>query len=257
MTEPRLPPTTAPQVTVSIVSHGQGVLVRKLLACLDTVSAGHIAKAIITLNIPEPGALAGVRCGFPVEVVLNDAPRGFGHNHNRAFQRCTTPWFLVLNPDILFHKDPIGPLLADATAQDIGLLAPRILEPGRRAPEPHRRLLTPLEILLRHRRVAPRRADWVAGMFMLFRASAFEQVGGFDRRYFMYVEDADICARLQLAGWRLLAADDVAVVHEAQRASQRRLRPMVWHMSSLLKWWLSVQFWRSLANRDRFGKVRS
>jgi N-acetylglucosaminyl-diphospho-decaprenol L-rhamnosyltransferase len=239
-------------ITVSIVSHGQAQLVRNLLACLDAFCAASIAKVIVIRNIPEDDALAGLGYRIPVEIITNHTPQGFGANHNQAFRRCETEWFLVLNPDISFHDDPMEPLLAHG-APDVGLLAPRIAEPGRRGPEPHRGLLTPLEVLLhqwRRPRIA-RQPEWVAGMFMLFRARAFAQLGGFDRRYFMYVEDADICARLRLAGWRLQCVDDVTVIHEAQRASRRRLRPLLWHLSSLIKWWASPQFWRSLASADR------
>lgn len=240
-----------PRVTVSVVSHGQGRLVREVLACLDDACAGHIVKAVVTVNIPEADDLTGLRFTFPVEVVLNQKPHGFGANHNAAFQRCSSEWFLVLNPDITFAQDPIAPLLGQA-APDVGLLAPRIVEPGKEAPEPHRGLLTPAEVLLRHLLGprAPASPEWVAGMFMLVRAEAFRQVKGFDPRYFMYVEDADICARLRLAGWRLQSVDDVHVIHEAQRASRRRLRPLLWHLGSLLKWWTSPQFWRLLAHNS-------
>lgn len=43
-------------------------------------------------------------------------------------------------------------------------------------------------------------ADWVAGMFMLFRREAFRAVGGFDRAYLLYYEDVDICERLWRSG---------------------------------------------------------
>ncbi|WP_202981412.1 hypothetical protein, partial [Xylella fastidiosa] len=61
-----------------------------------------------------------------------EAPGGAGHN--QAFERCATPWFLVLNPDIRFDADVLAPLVALA-APDAGLLTPRIMEPGKREPE--------------------------------------------------------------------------------------------------------------------------
>lgn len=249
---PSQPSHAAPCVTVSVVSHGQGRLVRQVLTCLDNACAGRIAKAVVTVNIPEATDLTDLRFAFPVEVVLNQKPHGFGANHNAAFQRCASEWFLVLNPDIAFAHDPIAPLLGHA-APDVGLLAPRIVEPGKQAPEPHRGLLTPAEVLLRHLLGpgAPASPEWVAGMFMLVRAEAFRQVNGFDPRYFMYVEDADICARLRLAGWRLVVADEVSVLHEAQRASRRRMQPLLWHASSLINWWASAAFWRRLGHSRR------
>lgn len=45
--------------------------------------------------------------------------------------------------------------------------------------------------------------DWVGGMFMLFRRETFAQLGGFDQRYFLYYEDVDLCARLNLQGYKM------------------------------------------------------
>ena len=95
---PISPPPTPP-ITVSIVSHGQLELVLPLLDELDQFNRGIVAKLVLTLNIPEPDLLAGRTWGFEIERIENTAPKGFGANHNQAFARCTSPWFLVLNPD--------------------------------------------------------------------------------------------------------------------------------------------------------------
>jgi hypothetical protein len=128
----------------------------------------------------------------------------------------------VLNPDIRFDSDVLAPLLAQA-APDAGLLTPRILEPGKAGPEPHRALLTPLEIVGRNKPgyVRPPVPAWIPGLFMLFRSEAYRRIGGFDERFFMYGEDFDICARTRLAGWKLQVGEDLLARHDAQRASHR------------------------------------
>ncbi|MBS0428077.1 MAG: glycosyltransferase [Proteobacteria bacterium] len=237
--------TERPPITVSIVSHGQLALILPLLDQLDAFSAGLIDKVVLTVNIPEADLLAGRRWSFPVERIDNARPMGFGANNNQAFRRCATPWFLVLNPDIRFDRDVLAPLLARARP-DAGLLTPRILEPGKAAPEQHRRVLTPLEILRRRRPgySIPDVPAWVPGLFMLFRAKAYAGVQGFDERFFMYGEDFDICARLAIAGWRLQVGEDLLARHEAQRASRTSRRHLYWHVTSLLKVWTSAAFWR-------------
>lgn len=238
-------PSSSPAVTVSIVSHGQLELVRPLLEQLDHFSRALTAKVVLTLNIPEPDLLAGASWSFEVERIENAVPLGFGANHNQAFDHCATPWFLVLNPDIRFDRDVLAPLIAQA-APDSGLLTPRILEPGKSEPEQHRAIITPLEILRRKRPdyVRPLVPDWIPGLFMLFRSEAYRQVGGFDERFFMYGEDFDICARTRLAGWKLQVAEDLMALHDARRASRTSLRHLYWHVTSLLKVWLSRPFWR-------------
>jgi len=249
---PAPPSPSPPPITISIVSHGQLALVRPLLEQLDRFCRSSTAKVVLTLNIPEPDVLAGLEWGFAVERIDNTSPKGFGANHNQAFGHCDTPWFLVLNPDIRLDGDVLAPLVAQA-APDAGLLTPRILEPGRSAPEQHRAVITPLEILTRRKPgyVRPAVPDWIPGLFMLFRSQAYRQIGGFDERFFMYGEDFDICARTQLAGWKLQVGEDLLARHEAQRASRSSRKHLYWHVTSLLKVWTSGAFWRYLRARSR------
>jgi N-acetylglucosaminyl-diphospho-decaprenol L-rhamnosyltransferase len=86
---------------------------------------------------------------------------------------------------------------------------------------------------------------------MLFRSQAYRQIGGFDERFFMYGEDFDICARTQLAGWKLQVGEDLLARHEAQRASRSSRKHLYWHVTSLLKVWTSGAFWRYLRARSR------
>ncbi|RYF41393.1 MAG: glycosyl transferase [Comamonadaceae bacterium] len=239
------PSSSRKPITVSIVSHGQLELVRPLLEQLDRFSAGMIEKVLLTINIPEPDLLAGDHWSFPVERRVNAEAKGFGANHNAAFSQCDTAWFLVLNPDIRFDSDVLSALVAQASPQS-GLLAPRILEPGKTAPEQHRAIITPLEIMSRKRPeyVRPSVPAWIPGLFMLFRSEAYARIAGFDERFFMYGEDFDICARLRLAGWHLQVAEHLLALHDARRASHRSRRHLYWHVSSLLRVWLSSAFWR-------------
>jgi hypothetical protein len=258
-----MPTNQASAVTISIVSHGQLALVLPLLAQLDRYCTHCIEKVVLTSNVAEPDLLAGQLFGFPIERIANARPLGFGANHNQAFQRCRSAWFLVLNPDIRLDGDIIAPLMAQAH-EDSGLLTPRIVEPNAdgamEVPEPHRAMVTPLEILTRRRAgyASPASPEWIPGLFMLFRTRAFAQIEGFDaRRFFMYGEDVDICARLQLAGWKIQVDADSMAVHEARRASHRSMQHLYWHVSSLLKVWLSPTFWRYLRLQRQLGRLRS
>jgi len=70
--------------------------------------------------------------------------------------------------------------------------------------------------------------DWVSGAFMLVRRQAWEEVGGFDPRYFMYMEDVDLCWRLGRAGWRVVYEPSAQVVHEGGASSRRHPYRMLW-----------------------------
>ncbi len=117
--------------------------------------------------------------------------------------------------------------------------------------------MTPLQLAVRtlgHRAAATADAtDWLAGMCLLARSAAFDAVGGFDPRFFMYMEDADLSLRLRLAGWAVRQVDSATVVHAARRASRRSARHLRWHVTSLARHWLSAAYWRYLAARRRGG----
>lgn len=232
-------------LTVSIVSHGHGDLVTHLLADLAALPAPR-PRVILTLNVPED-----TPSDFPdldVTLVVNPAPKGFGANHNAAFALATSPWFAILNPDLRLPTPPFAALIA-AASPAVGLVVPRIVDADGRDEDAVRANLTPWSLLVRHvagrRRVAPRGFRWFAGMFLLARADAFAAVGGFDERFFLYCEDYDLCARLVLAGWRLLLVRDVAVVHDARRDSHRSRQHLRWHLASLAKVWRSPAFVRT------------
>jgi GT2 family glycosyltransferase len=72
----------------------------------------------------------------------------------------------------------------------------------------------------------------------------------------MYCEDADICARAVLAEGGIAFCPQTSVVHDAQRASRRSFRALRWHVTSLVRFWLSPAFW-SYRRYLRSDKVRS
>lgn len=230
------------QVTVSIVSHGQGDWVLRLLGQLGALCNGSIAKVIVTVNIPEATVFETLAYPFPLEVITNATPQGFGRNHNQAFLRCTSAWFLVLNPDIGLTNDALGLLLRDVP-EAVGLIAPLVQEPQDPLPTPERNIITPWEVFV-SRGTPPLEPVWFPGMFMLFRTVTYQQISGFDERFHLYCEDFDICARTRLQGWALQRRRAVTVQHDAQRHSHLRWRYLAWHVSSLLRLWTAGAFWR-------------
>lgn len=255
-------------ICASVVSHGQSEVASNLLDCLATVAPGLISQVIFTRNIPEPGA-PPPRADLPGLVVIDNAERkGFGANHNAAFQLCRAPFFCVLNPDISWSADPFAALLACFSEPDgalqpepsgkeqragpgdrsapLGLVAPRVLSPNGRVENTGRLLYTVSEMI--SQKLAPQNhgddAEWLAGMFLLFRSEAYRAIGGFDEGYFLYIEDVDICSRLRLAGWRLRQCPAASVIHDARNTSHRSPRYAVWHLQGMLRYWRSRGFWR-------------
>lgn len=58
-----------------------------------------------------------------------------------------------------------------------------------------------------------REQDWITGAFFLIRGELIEQIGVFDEKFFMYVEEIDYCFRAKKKGWEVWYVPDTAIIH--------------------------------------------
>lgn len=233
-------------ISISIVSHGQASLVKAVMDDLARLTKASEVEVLLTINVPEELPFSACDFPYPVKVIENAIPRGFGSNHNAASQRAVGEWFCVMNPDIRLGLNPFPILLEIMMRYQAAAIAPVVLTPAGKVEDSARHFPTPLSLFLKlfgQQRgygysVAdePFPVDWVGGMFMLFRIDDFKSVGGFDEKYFLYYEDVDLCVRLWRSGRQIVLCPKAQVVHAARRDSRRKLRYMFWHISSLLRY---------------------
>lgn len=221
-------------------------LIESLLMCSE------VAQIIVTRNISEQLPLP---VSDKLVIVDNLVPRGFGENHNAAFESCTQPFFCPLNPDIYLMGNPFETLLTEMEKSGAAIAAPLVLAPGGAVEDSVRRFPTVASLLwkvcggqdgrynlkLNDSIFCP---DWVAGMFMLFRSESYEKLGGFDPKFFLYYEDVDICVRARTLGMGLIVCPSVAVIHDARRDSHSSLRHLGWHLASMGRYF--VKHWRRM-----------
>ena len=228
------------KICLSIVSHGQTDLVIDLLKSLDefVVCERHDVTVIITENTTSRYKYI---CKYPITHVCNLRRKGFGVNHNAAFEKADPDFFFVINPDIIFQSEFNLDQLIDAMISlEIDLTSPIITNTKGETADYKRADLTVTNILKRKLIKANEQYfDWFAGMFLIFTGTCYRDLGGFDPRFFMYVEDCDICVRARLKGYKVNDAVDMSVRHDARRASKRiGSKHFYWHVSSLFKYWL-------------------
>ena len=242
-------------LTISIVSHQHGHLIRDLLDDLQQFNSGNF-EVILTVNVAEKLPFDCDAYHFPIQLRINPRPAGFGANHNAAFQLKKGQWFCVMNPDIRLNADPFPSLLECLQHDRVAVVAPKIVNRHGNVEDSARRLPTPLSVAKKaFQRNLPRdyavgsrviRPDWVAGMFMLFSSDCFERIGGFNENYFLYYEDVDICSRLRLAGYEILLCAGVSAIHDARRKSHRHLKHFLTHLHSILRFFLSPVYLKAL-----------
>jgi GT2 family glycosyltransferase len=166
---------------------------------------------------------------------------GYAAAVNAAFARAPGCDVLLINPDVELDGSEQIPALARVLERDpaVGVVAPRLAgEDGEVQPSARRfpslaamvgstgaaRFVPPLRRSY-ERSLSPsgadraRTVDWAIGGAMLIRRAAFEAVGGWDERFFLYIEDTDFCRRCARAGWDVAYVPEITLRHRYPRAS--------------------------------------
>jgi len=207
-----------------------------LRACLESLLDNPPTRAmrvIVVDNDSRDGTVELVRRQRGVELIEARRNLGFASATNAAIRRTRGRYFLALNPDTRIRPGVLDKLLElfDADPR-IGICGCRLeREDGSFDHAARRSFPTPLGALahftgLGRRAWSPTRlaqyrapevergpVDAVSGAFMLMRRQALEEVGPFDERYWLYMEDLDLCYRFAEAGWITWYEPSVAITH--------------------------------------------
>lgn len=229
--------------TAVVVNYRSGGVLQD---CLDSLRAGSAPLQIVVVdNDGADERIARVAARADAELLINPRNVGYPAACNQGAARASTEFLLFINPDCRVQTDTVAELLAALQQDDKAALAGgRVTNPDgseqrgtrRRLPTPRRIVMTmtaverfagrlPMLDGVNERSTAPEATmavEAVSGALMLVRCSAFESVGGFDPGYFLHVEDLDLFARLQAAGWRILYVPSALATHVkgvSQRAS--------------------------------------
>jgi len=246
--------------------HGDGLLsAGKLRVIIVNYQTAHFVvrcvESLIAHDIAQPSQIFVVDNASPdnsIELLTDSLPQinmvesltnaGFGSGVNLGALGSTEDYILVLNPDTLFESNSLQPVLdyMDANA-DVGLVGLDLINPDGTRQYSARRFYALIDILGRRvgsvrkllgKRMdrhlmkaewatnAPFDAEWVMGTGFIARGDAFRAIGGMDDRYFLYMEDLDLCARIWHSGLKVRAIPGACLVHEHQRASAKGLAPL-------------------------------
>ena len=253
-------------ISISVVSHGQIHLITNLLSDIDKYCQHLSLELILTLNLKEILPF-DINCfSFPIKLIVNLVPNGFGANHNHAFAQATGQYFCVINPDIRLYDDLFLALIKCFKQPLVGLVAPLVVSNSGNVEDSARFFPTPFKILckvfgggkgsdyvMKGQVIYP---DWVGGMFMLFPRKIFENLIGFNEQFFLYYEDVDLCARLRLKGYEIILCTAAKVIHDAQRTSHKSLKYFKWHLISMLRFFCSAVFLKILWQKLTRVKVK-
>lgn len=252
-------------VSACIVNYNDYENTKKAVNSLLEYTKGVDFELFLVDNHSDDGSYEKLKEDFSsVNIIRTEKNGGFGFGHNAVFSELDSKYHAVVNPDIILKEDVLSKLAeffeknediavaCPATYFENGdiqllpkrlpkfkyLLAGRLKTKGLK--EARKYYIMEGEDLSKVTDV-----DFVTGCFMFMRTEYFKKVGGFDERYFMYFEDADLTRELKKYG-RAVYYPDAKVIHGYNRESTKNIKLFIIHVLSMFKYFAK---WRKEKNK--------
>ncbi len=207
-----------------------------------------------------------------IVLIRNDVNLGFGRGNNVgirwALENTNCEFVFLLNNDATVKSDTLIYLeSAMDSSQEIGVSAPRIVlsdnplvlwygggyfwwpKGAPRTPG----YLGPAESQLAR---TGRDVSFASGCAMMIRRNVLERIGGFDPRYFMYEEDAEICLRIIKSGWKIRYVPDALVEHDCHGSQRRKGIPLIHYLDPINEN-LCFNIYHTIRNRLLTAKIHA
>ena len=220
-----------------------------LKECLQSIKKNAPAATVVVVdNASSDGTVEMLKREFPdVRCVFNIANVGFARACNQGAKLCVGDLILFLNPDAVLCPGSIETFESFFALQPyVGIAGPKIInDDGTIQPSVRRFpvLRAYLWELLKLERVLPspfvrrnqyaafrydtlRSVDQVMGAALAIRRTLFEELRGFDERFFIWFEEVDLCYRAKALGWLIFFVPNARIIH--QRAASFQQRSTVW-----------------------------
>lgn len=209
----------------------------------------------ISDNNSTDGTVELIRKKFPEVIILENRKNiGFGEGHNRAIKKLDSKYHFVINPDIFVTQDVFGPMTDYLEHhKNAAMITPRILNDDgteqllpKRNPTIRYVIISKLKPFKHYRQLytcelekldKPTTVDFCTGCFFGIRTSVFKKLKGFDKRYFMYMEDADL-SRMVRRRYQIIFYPEVFVYHKWSRENTRSIKGITRWFKSMVKYFM-------------------
>jgi GT2 family glycosyltransferase len=239
--------SASPQFAAILVNYNAGQELERALRSIADEMIGQSWQGIVVDNASSDGSASRVTpFGANVRLLSNHENVGFARGVNQGLAVTTAPYVLIMNPDCRLMAGAMAALRAVLDAHPrCAIAGPRVLNPdgsvqGSARGDPNMltglfgrttmlRRLAPFLSISRRNVVVDEAirsgqqsvdVDWLSGACMLARRAALDAVNGFDERFFLYWEDADLCRRLRAKGYHVRYVPTAAAIHRVGQSSR-------------------------------------
>lgn len=176
---------------------------------------------------------------------------GFGKGHNYILNTIESEYHCIMNPDILFCEDVFTSIIHYLdTNPDVGMVIPKIVDEEGKMQLAYREEVTVFDMFIRMfcKNIFPKRVakhtlqdrdyskpfcvPFGQGSFLVIRTELFKKLKGFDDNFFMYLEDADLCKRVNQES-KLMYIPYAKVIHKWHQDSHKNMKLFKIHLVSM------------------------
>lgn len=213
-------------------------------------------EAIYIDNCSTDGSVGYIKKHYPqVKIIQNVEPLGFGENNNKGVMASVGDYIAIVNPDIILQDDSIDKICRklEGTQENV-IYAPQLLNPDGSVQYSVRSFIT-LRVFMR--RLLSRgddnnisnemvkylckdidvektqTVDWAMGAALFMSRETYAKLGGFDQRYFLYMEDEDMCLRAWKMNIPVIYYPEAKMIHNHLRGSSKLGKKTLMHFKSL------------------------
>ncbi len=256
-------------VTISLVTyHNSFSDLRKVIESVKLIKEKYVLFVVDNSSNRDIESL----CTLENHIYIKNAENiGFGSAHNVAIKKSIelkSDYHIILNPDIYFEENTVEKLVEYAeTDREIGMIMPKVLFPNEEIQYLCKLLPTPMDLLFRRflpfKGIKEKLNDryelrfsnynkimnvpYLSGCFMFCRTNTLIQVGGFDERFFMYLEDTDLSRRIH-SKYKTIFYPNVVIHHKFEKGSYKNKKLLKYHIVSAIKYFNK---WGWIFDRER------
>jgi len=255
------------QLSIIILNYKTKNMLKQCLKNIVNLSLPIKYEIIVVDNNSQDGTEQMMREEFPIfKFIQTGENRGMGAGNNIGINAAKGEYVLILNADVVVLKNSIENLLNFINSNPkIGCVAPKLLNPNKTYQQSRYRFpkfYLPAFIRTDLGKVAhkklnkyfmndisidlPHKIGWARGSTLLIRKNVLDNINGFDERFFMYMEDVDLCRRIWQAGHEIWYVPTSQMIHYYFRESggsvwlRDLFKKMAWvHIGSWFKY-----FWK-------------
>ena len=235
-------------IDIVIVNWNSG---RHLSACLESIerfSSGLAGSVIVVDNASTTDPLIDLkRIKIPFEIIRNHDNVGFAAACAQGARASKNKYLLFLNPDAQLLRDSLRipfEFMERPENARVGICGVQLLDEGECVARHCARFPTLSRFMARcvaidrlpglrgagmHMtdwdHLTTREVDHVIGAFFFVRRTLFDEIGGFDTRFFLYLEDIDFSLRAHHAGWRSVFLAEAQALHVVGGGTTSQVRP--------------------------------